>query len=90
MTWKESFIETYLDEKGRFKKATRNGIIILSIGLALIIFSIFIPSKALILPATGICIAIVITLYKNRNTKKDDKILIDDTLKRIDDPDKYT
>ena len=90
MTWEESLIETYLDEKGRFKKATRNRIIILSIGLALIIFSIFIPSKALIVPATGICIAIVITLYKNRNIKKDNEISIDDTLKKIDDPHKFT
>ena len=90
MTWKEDFIEIYLDEKGKFKKKTRNGIIILSVGVALIIFSLFIPSKSLIIPATVICIAVSITLYKNRNVKKDDKKMLDDTLKRVDDPDKYT
>jgi hypothetical protein len=90
MKWKENFIKSYLDEKGKYKKATRNGIIILTISLALILFSIMIPGKGLIIPATAVCVAISITLYKNRNTKKDDKILIDDSLKRVDDPDKYT
>ena len=90
MTWKENFTRIYLDEKGEFKKKTRSGIIILCIGLGLIIFSIFIPGKALIIPATAVCIAVSITLYKNSRTKKDDKIMVDDTLKRVDDPDKYT
>ena len=39
MTWKEIVTQLYLDEKGNYKKATRNGIVILSISLALIIFS---------------------------------------------------
>ena len=90
MTWKEEFTRIYLDDKGEFKKKTRNGIIFLSIGLSLIIFSIFIPSKALIVPATVASIAVSIVLYKNSRIKKDSKTMIDDTLKRIDDPDKYT
>ena len=90
MTWREDFTRIYLDEKGEFKKKTRNGIIILSIGLGLIIFSLFIPSKALIIPATAVCIVVSITLYRNSKTKKDDKIMIDDILKRVDDSDKYT
>jgi hypothetical protein len=90
VTWKENFTQIYIDEKGEFKKKTRNGIIILCIGLTLIIFSIIVPGKALILPATAVCITISIILYKNRNIKKDDKIRVNDTLKRLDDPDKYT
>jgi hypothetical protein len=90
MTWKESFTKIYLDEKGRYKKAARNGVIILCIGVGLIIFSIYVPGKGLIIPATAVCIAVSITLYKNSRTKKDDKIMVDDTLKRIDDPDKFT
>jgi hypothetical protein len=90
MTWKEDFIRIYIDEKDKYKKAIRNGIIILCIGLGLIIFSTFIPSKALILPATVVCVTVSIIFYKNRKTKKDDKILLDDTLKRVDDPEKFT
>jgi len=90
MTWKEDFTRIYFDEKGKYRNATRNGIIILCMALGLIIFSTFIPSKALILPATVMCIAVLVTLYKNRKTKKDDKIWLDDNLKRVDDPDKFT
>jgi membrane-bound ClpP family serine protease len=89
MTLKEDFTRIYLDAKDEFKKKTRNGIIILSIGIGLIIFSIFVPGKALIIPATAVCIVVSITLYRNSRTKKDEKIMIDETLKRTDNPDKY-
>jgi len=90
MIWETSLIQIYLDEKSKYNKATRNGIIIFSICLGLIIFSMLIPSKALIVPATAVCISILITLYRNSKTKKDDKIMVNDTLKRIDNPHKYS
>ena len=89
MSYRE-IVSFYLDEKGNFKKAVRNGIILLSILVVIVLFSIFSPSHVLLIPVIGWTISTVLFINKNRKAKKDNETWGDDTVKKIDDPDKYT
>ena len=83
-------VSLYLDKKGNFKKAVRNGIILLSILVMIFLFSIFSPSHVLLIPVIGWTIGTVSFINKNRKAKKDNETWGDDTVKKIDDPHKYT
>ena len=83
-------VNFYLDEKGNLKKAVRNGIILLSILVVIVLFSIFSPSHVLLIPVIGWIISTILFINKNRKAKKTIKAFGDDTVKRIDDHDKYT
>ena len=83
-------VSFYLDEKGNLKKAVRNGIILLSILGVIVLFSIFRPSHVLLIPVIGWIISTILFINKNRKAKKIIKSFGDNTVKKIDDPDKYT
>jgi hypothetical protein len=83
-------VSLYLDKKGNFKKAVRNGIILLSILVVIVLFFAFSPSHRLLFPVIGWIIGTVLFINKNRKAKKDNDTWGDDTVKKIDDPHKYT
>ena len=83
-------VSFYLDEKGNLKKAVRNGIILLSILVVIVLFSIFSPSHVLLIPVIGWTISTVLFINKNRKAKKTIESFADDTVKKIDEPDQYT
>lgn len=88
--YKETFTNSYLDRKGDIKQSVRVGVVILSIVLGIVLFSIFGPKHNLLIPAIAGFIGIVLFIKKTKKAKKDNDLLGDDTVKRIDDPDKYT
>ena len=83
-------VSFYLDEKGNLKKAVRNGIILLSILVVIVLFSIFSTSHVLLIPVIGWTISTVLFINKTRKAKKDNDTCGDDTVKKIDEPHKYT
>ena len=89
MSYRE-IVSFYLDEKDNLKKAVRNGIILLSILVGIVLFSIFGPSHVLLISAIAWAIGTILFINKNRKGKKIIKSFGDDTIKRIDDSDKYT
>jgi len=90
MPYREDFTNSYLDRKVDLKQSVRIGVVLLSIVLLIVLFSVFGQKPALLIPSIGWTIGIVLFIKKTRKAKKDDKIMVDDTLKRVDDPDKYT
>ena len=90
MPYKKVFTNFYLDKKGDLKQSVRIGVVLLSIVLLIVLFSVFGPSHTLLIPSIGWSIGLVLFIKKTKKAKKDNDLWGDDTVKRIDDPDKYT
>ena len=90
MPYREIFTRFYLDKKGDFKQSLRIGIVLLSILLVIVLFFAFGPSHRLLFPVIGWTIGTVLFINKTRKAKKDNETWGDDTVKKIDDPHKYT
>ena len=90
MSYREDFTNFYLDKKGDLKQSVRIGVVLLSIVLLIVLFSVFGSSHALLIPSIGWTIGIVLFIKKTKKKKKDNDLMGEDTVKRIDDPDKYT
>ena len=90
MSYREIFTSLYLDRKGEFKKSVRDGIVLLSILVVILLFSIFSPSRVLLIPVIAWSISTIVFIYKTRKAKKDNETWGDDAVKKIDDPHKYT
>ncbi len=90
MPYREVFTNFYLDKKGDLKQSVRVGVVLLSIVLLIVLFSIFGPKHTLLIPSIAWSIGIVLFIKKTQKAKKDNDLWGDDTVKRIDDPDKYT
>ena len=90
MPYREIFTSFYLDKKGNFKQSLRIGIVLLSILLVIVLFFAFGPSHRLLLPVVAWSISMIVFIYKTRKAKKDNETWGDDTVKKIDDPHKYT
>ena len=88
--YREAFTNFYLDKKGDLKQSVRIGVVLLSTVLLIVLFSVFSSSHALLIPSIGWTIGIVLFIKKTKKEKKDNDLCGDDTVKRIDDPDKYT
>ena len=88
--YKEAFTNFYLDRKGDLKQSVRVGVVILSIVLLIVLFSVFSWSHALLIPSIGWSIGIVLFIKKTKKEKKDHDLMGNDSVKRVDDPDKYT
>ncbi len=88
--YREAFTNFYLDKKGDLKQSVRIGVVLLSIVLLIVLFSVFSSSHALLIPSIGWTIGIVLFIKKTKKKKKDNDLMGEDTVKRIDDPDKYT
>ncbi len=90
MPYREVFTNFYLDKKGDLKQSVRIGVVLLSTVLLIVLFSVFSSSHALLIPSIGWTIGIVLFIRKTRKAKKDNELWGDDTVKKIDDPHKYT
>lgn len=90
MPYREIFTSFYLDKKGDFKQSLRIGIVLLSILLVIVLFFAFGPSHRLLLPVIAWSIGMILFINKTRKAKKDNETWGDDTVKKIDDPHKYT
>ena len=90
MPYREIFTRFYLDKKGDFKQSLRIGIVLLSILVVILLFSIFSPSRVLLIPAIAWSIGTILFINKNRKAKKWNVLCGDDTVKKIDDPHKFT
>jgi hypothetical protein len=88
--YREVFTNFYLDKKGDLKQSVRIGVVLLSTVLLIVLFSVFSSSHALLIPSIGWTIGIVLFIRKTRKAKKDNELWGDDTVKKIDDPHKYT
>jgi hypothetical protein len=88
--YREAFTNSYLYRKGDLKQSVRVGVVVLSIVLLIVLFSVLGPKPALLIPAIGWSIGIVLFIKKTKKAEKDNELCADDTLKRVDDPDKYT
>ena len=88
--YREAFTNFYLDKKGDLKQSVRIGVVLLSIVLLIVLFSVFGSSHALLIPSIGWTIGIVLFIKKTRKAKKDNDLWGEDTVKRVDDADKYT
>ena len=90
MPYREIFTKFYLDQKGDFKQSLRIGIVLLSILIGIVLFFTFGPSHTLLIPAIAWSISTVLFIRKTRKAKKDNDTWGGDTVKKIDDPHKYT
>ncbi len=90
MSYRWIFTSFYLDQKGDFKQSLRIGIVLLSILVVIVLFFAFGPSHKLLLPAIAWSIGTVLFIRKTKKAKKDNEIWGDDTVKKIDDPHKFT
>ncbi len=90
MPYRDVFTNFYLDKKGDLKQSVRIGIVLLSIVLGIALYSFFGPNHKLLIPAIAWSISIVLFIKKTRREKKDNDLWGDDTVKRVDDPYKYT
>ena len=90
MSYRWIFTSFYLDQKGDFKQSLRIGIILLSILVVIVLFFAFGPKHTLLIPAIAWSIGTVLFIRKTKKAKKDNEIWGDDTVKKIDDPHKFT
>ena len=90
MPYREIFTSFYLDKKGDFKQSLRIGIVLLSILVVIVLFFAFGSSHRLLLPVIAWSISTIVFIYKTKKAKKDNETWGDDTVKKIDDPHKYT
>ncbi len=88
--YKEALTNSYLDRKGDLKQSVRVGVVLLSIVLLIVLFSVFGQKHTLLIPAIAWSIGIVLFIKKTKKEKKDNDLIGEDTVKRVDDSDKYT
>ncbi len=77
-------------DKFGFDNHIEIGMILLSILVVIVLFFAFGPKHTLLIPDIAWSIDTVLFIRKTRKAKKDNETWGDDTVKKIDDPHKYT
>ena len=90
MRYREIFTNFYLEQKNEFKLSIKIGIVFLSILMVILLFLTVGPIHNGLIPVIIWIIGAVLFIRKNWKGKQDNEKLGNDTLKRIDNPYKYT